>query len=107
MVIDDFLLALDGVEGLALGVEVVEDAEDGHLGLVELLVLEDVGEELEGELFGELDLGYFVAALRHVGDQVQVLHETVPCGLVLLFAGLVKLFEGFLLEMVFVNCSLN
>ncbi len=52
VIINDFLLALDWVESLALGVEVVQDAQDGDLGLVELLVLEDVREELEGELFG-------------------------------------------------------
>ena len=103
--VEDLALLLDGVEELALGVEIVQQADDGHFRLVELLIFEEVAEQLERVDGAQLHLRYLVPALRQIRNEVEVLHEVQPGGLVLLLALLVELPELVALGARFVQTS--
>ena len=102
-VVGDPLLLLDGVVGVALDVEVVEEADDGGLCLLEGLVEEEVGEDVGREHALDVVLDQFVPALGHVGQEVYVLDKVGPGRLVLLLADLLVVIEPPLFYLVFVN----
>lgn len=107
VVVEYFAFFLDGVEVLAFCVEVMEEADDRHFCLVELLALEQIAEQIEGVNGAEAHLCDLVAALHEIGDQIEVLDEVEPgCGVsVFGHASLIELSELVALRASFVQTS--
>lgn len=71
-------LLFNWVEELTFSIEIVQQPDDGHFSLVQLLIFKEVAKQLKRVDGAQLHLRYFVSALRQISNQVEILHEVQP-----------------------------
>ena len=97
----------DGIEILALSIEIVEQSDDGYFSLVKFLILKQVSEGIKREYLSHFIFSDLIPALSQVGHQVQIFHKVEPSRGVFTLSLTVELSEGHTNLTTFIKTSLD